>query len=145
MLKKTITYEDYNGNTRTEDFYFNLTQVEIAELEYGLMPGKTITESFQTLIDSRDMKTIIATIKEFLLKSYGIKSEDGKRFIKSQEIRDSFEQSPAFDQIYMSLASDADYAADFMIAIIPKEMKNSLGDNPKQNLLNKMNEVTDSN
>ena len=60
MLKKTITYEDWNGKTRTEDFYFNLTRVECAELEFGLMPGKTLTESFQTLIDSNDMKTIIA-------------------------------------------------------------------------------------
>lgn len=145
MLKKTITYEDWNGKTRTEDFYFNLTRVECAELEFGLMPGKTLTESFQTLIDSNDMKTIIATIKELLLKAYGVKSEDGKRFIKNDEIRESFEQNPAFDEIYMSLATDASYAADFLVAIVPKDFTASLGSNPSQALLNQMNEVADSN
>ena len=138
MLKKTITYEDWNGKVRTDDFYFNLTRVECAELEFGLGPGKSLTESFQTLIDNNDMGVIIATIKDILLKSYGIKSEDGKRFMKSQEIRDSFEQNPAFEIVYMELATNAEYAADFLTSIIPKSFSEQLGDNPKKELLNRM-------
>lgn len=142
MLKKTIKYEDWNGTTRTEDFYFNLTRTEVAELEFGLGPGKSFTDSLQTLIDTKDMGIIIKTIKDILLKSYGVKSDDGKRFIKNQDVRDSFEQNPAFDIIYMDLATNADYAADFFIGILPKEMTESLGPNPKQEILNRMEKMS---
>ena len=137
MLKKTVTYEDWNGNTRTEDFYFNLT--ECAELEYGLGPGKSLTESFQTLIDTNDMGTIIATIKEIILKAYGVKSDDGRRFMKNDEIRQAFLENPAFDEIYMSLALDANYAADFLTGIIPTDITKELGPDPKKELLNRIN------
>lgn len=139
MLKKTITYEDWNGRTRTEDFYFNLTRTECAELEFGLVPGKSLTESFQTLIDNNDMAVIIATIKDILLKAYGEKSDDGRRFMKNQEIRDAFEQNPAFDIVYMELATNAEYAAEFLTGIIPKDFTNNLGPNPKNELLARMN------
>jgi hypothetical protein len=141
MLKKTVTYEDWNGVTRTEDFYFNLTRTECAELEYGLGPGKSLTDSFQTLIDTKDMGTIIATIKDILLKAYGVKSDDGRRFMKNDEIRQAFLENPAFDEIYMSLATDAGYAADFLTSIIPKDLTKDLGPDPKQELLNRMNET----
>ena len=142
MLKKTITYEDWNGTTRTEDFYFNLTRTECAEIEYGLLPGKTLSESFGTLMADKDMSTIISTIKELLLKAYGVKSEDGRRFIKNQDVRDAFEQNPAFDKIYMELASNAEYAAEFLTSIMPKDMTSELGANPKQELLKRMEQVT---
>lgn len=142
MLKKTITYEDWNGRTRTEDFYFNLTRTECAELEYGLGPGKSLTESFNTLIDNNDMGVIISTIKDILLKSYGVKSEDGRRFIKNDEVRDSFEQNPAFDIVYMELATNAEYAAEFITNIIPKDFTERLGPNPQKELLSRMNEFT---
>lgn len=141
MLKKTITYEDWNGKTRTEDFYFNLTRTECAELEFGLGPGKSLSSSFQTLIDNNDMGVIISTIKKLLLTSYGVKSDDGRRFIKNDEVREAFEQNPAFDQIYMELATNADYAADFLTAIMPSDIREALGPDPKQELLNRMNDT----
>ena len=135
MLKKTVTYEDWNGITRTEDFYFNLTRTECAELEYGLGPGKSLSESFQTLIDTRDMGEIIKTMKEVVLKAYGVKSDDGRRFMKNDEIRTAFVENPAFDEIYMELATDSDKAADFLTGIIPRQAIDQLGPNPKQELL----------
>lgn len=142
MLKKTITYKDWNDTTRTEDFYFNLTRTECAEIEYGLLPGKTLSESFATLVADKDMATVISTIKDILLKSYGVKSDDGRRFIKNQDVRDAFEQNPAFDMIYMELASNAEYAAEFITSIMPKDVTSELGANPKQELLKRMEQMT---
>ena len=139
MLKKTIEYEDWNGKTRTEDFYFNLTRPEIAELEYGLGPGKSLTGSIQDLIDAKDFGAVLATTKELILKSYGVKSDDGRRFVKNQEIRDSFEQNPAYDILYMELATNAESLADFIAGLMPKSMLNSLGPNPKATILDKLN------
>ena len=144
MLKKTITYEDWNGKTRTEDFYFNLTRTECAELEFGLGPGKSLSDSFQTLIDNNDIGVIIATIKKLLLTAYGVKSEDGRRFIKNDDVREAFEQNPAFDQIYMDLATNADNAADFFIAILPSSSIEALGPNPKKELLDRMHDTVKS-
>ncbi len=144
MLKKTITYEDWNGKTRTEDFYFNLTRTECAELEFGLGPGKSLSSSFQTLIDNNDMGVIVATVKKLLLTAYGVKSDDGRRFIKNDEVREAFEQNPAFDQIYMELATNAEYAADFLTAILPSNVTESLGANPKKELLNRMQDTMKS-
>lgn len=141
MLKKTITYEDWNGNIRTEDFYFNLTQVEIIELEFNVVPGTSLSESISDLVKANDMTTIISTIKKILLYSYGVKSSDGKRFIKNDDIRDSFEQNPAFDILYMELATNSEYAADFIAGIIPSSAKQKLGSNPQEALLLKMNEL----
>lgn len=144
MLKKTITYEDWNGKTRTEDFYFNLTRTECAELEFGLGPGKSLSSSFQTLIDNNDMGVIVATVKKLLLTAYGVKSDDGRRFIKNDEVREAFEQNPAFDQIYMELATNAEYAADFLTAILPSNITEALGANPKKELLNRMQDTMKS-
>lgn len=144
MLKKTVTYEDWNGVTRTEDFYFNLTRVECAEIEYGTN-GASLSESIQDLVAARDMKTVISIIKKVLLMSYGVKSPDGKRFIKNDETRDSFEQNPAFDILYMELATDAEKAADFISGIIPSSMRENLGDNPKKALLEQMQDFSANN
>ena len=146
MLKKTVTYEDWNGRTRTEDFYFNLTRTECAELEYGLVPGKSLSDSFQIFVESNDIAEIIKAMKEVVLKAYGVKSEDGRRFMKNDEIRTAFLESPVFDEIYMELATDSDKAADFLVNIMPKEAVENLGPNPKQGLLNQTkNVLKDSN
>lgn len=144
MLKKTITYEDWNGETRTEDFYFNLTRTELIEMETGMVPGRSLTEVLQTLISDRDMGTIVQTIKEIVLKAYGEKSSDGKRFVKNQDVRDSFEQNPAYDILYMELAQDAEKAADFLNGIMPSQVTETLGENPKEALLVKMKEFEES-
>jgi len=117
MLKKTITYEDYDGNKRTEDFYFNLSKAEVLEMEMGISGG--MTQMLNRIIAEQDSERIIKTFKEIILKAYGEKSPDGKRFIKSEELSTAFSQTEAFSQLFMELATDADAAAKFVNGIIP--------------------------
>lgn len=145
MLKKTITYTDWNGVERTEDFYFNLSRVELVELEFSIGPGKSLSDSIKSLMNANDMGTVIKLIKDIILTSYGEKSPDGKRFIKNQEIRDSFEQNPAFDVLYMDLATNAEATAEFVAGIIPAAIRSELGDNPEKNLLDRMTNLADAN
>lgn len=118
MLKKTITYTDYNGVERTEDHYFNLTKAEVVEMEMGVSGG--YTEMINRVISAQDAPTIMKTFKEFISKSYGIKSLDGIRFEKSDEISRAFMQTEAYSVLFMELCTDAGAAAAFVNAIIPK-------------------------
>lgn len=118
MIKKTITYTDYNGNPRTEDFYFNLSQAEVTEMELTTDGG--LAEKLKRIIDARDVPTIIGLFKDLVLRSYGVKSADGRRFQKSQELRDAFEQSEPYSIIFMDLATNADLAVEFVNGIVPK-------------------------
>ena len=130
MLKKTITYTDWNGEERTEDFYFNLTRVEIYELEYDVEPGTSLTEVLDTLVKSKDYGRLIGTIKKVILTAYGEKSADGKRFMKGEDIRRSFEENPAFDELYMSLITDPKKIAEFIVGIMPSSVRDNLGSDP---------------
>lgn len=121
MLKKTITYTDYNGNERTEDHYFNLTKAEVVEMEMGINGG--YTEMINRIISAQDAPTIMKTFKEFISKSYGIKSLDGIRFEKSEEISNAFMQTEAYSVLFMELCTNAGAAAEFVNAIIPKADK----------------------
>lgn len=138
MFKKSITYEDYNGQTVTEDFYFNLTKIECMEIEFDTDNHSSLSDSIKDLIDAKDMATVIRIIKRIVLTSYGVKSSDGKRFIKSDELRESFEQSPAFEELYWSLVTNSEEAASFIAGIVPQIVRDTLGDNPKEELLNRM-------
>lgn len=120
MLKKTITYTDYKDVERTEDFYFNLTKAEIMEMEMSTSGG--LAEAIQRIVAAQDAPAIIKIFKELVLKAYGIKSPDGKRFIKSDEIAAEFSQTEAYSQLFMELATDADAAAKFVNGIVPAEM-----------------------
>lgn len=117
MLKKTITYTDFNGISRTEDFYFNLTAAEVTEMEMSTVGG--LAEMIQQIVAAKDIPSIVKVFKDLILRSYGIKSPDGKRFMKSQQISEEFAQTNAFSDLYMELATDADKAAEFTNAIIP--------------------------
>lgn len=121
MLKMTRTYEDYNGVSRTEDFYFNLTEAEVTELEVSVDGG--LVEMINRIVASRDGKQIIALFKDVILRAYGEKSPDGKRFIKNQELRDAFAQTNAYSDLFMELATDAQAASAFVNGIIPKNKK----------------------
>lgn len=120
MLKKTITYTDYNGNERTEDFYFNLNKAELTEMEAGVEGG--YGEMLQRIVDSNDNKQIVETFKSIILKAYGEKTLDGKRFIKSKELSEAFSQTEAFVELFMELATNEKAAADFVNGIIPKNI-----------------------
>lgn len=120
MLKKTVTYTDYNGVERTEDFYFNLSKAEITEMELSTAGG--FAEMIQKVVAAQDGPTIIKVFKDLVLKAYGEKSADGKRFIKSEELTTAFTQTEAYSQIFMELATDAKAASDFVNGIIPADM-----------------------
>lgn len=120
MLKKTITYTDYNGNERTEDHYFNLSKAEIMEMEMSISGG--LSEMIRKIVAAQDAPAIIKIFKDLILKAYGEKSPDGKRFIKSDELRTAFAQSEAYSQLFMELATNADEAAKFVNGIIPGDM-----------------------
>ena len=119
MLKKTITYTDYNGLECKEDFYFNLTQAEIMEMELTTEGG--LAETITKIVDAKNVTEIIRIFKSLILKSYGVKSPDGKRFIKSDEISTAFSQTEAYSILFMELSTDAEAAANFVNGIIPAE------------------------
>lgn len=119
MLKKTITYQDYNGNERTEDLYFNLSRAEVIEMEMGITGG--LTEMIKKIVAAQDTPAIIRVFKDLILKSYGEKSADGRRFIKSEELSNAFSQTEAYTQLFMELATDADAASKFLNGIIPAD------------------------
>jgi hypothetical protein len=119
MLKKTITYEDFDGNERTEDFYFNLTKAEITEMNLSATGG--LQKIIERLIAEQDGKRIIELFKDVILRSYGEKSLDGKRFIKTQEIRDGFEQTQAYSELFMELATNTESATAFINGVVPQK------------------------
>ena len=127
MIKETITYTDYNGTERKEDFYFNLTKAEIMEMEMSTKGG--LAETIQRIIAAQDQPAIIKIFKDLIIKSYGVKSTDGKRFIKNDEVVDEFVQTEAFSQMFMKLATDADAAAKFVNGIVPADMAKQMAEN----------------
>lgn len=126
MLKKTITYTDYNGVERKEDFYFNLSKAEIMEMELSTTGG--LAEMIQKVVAAQDTPSIMKIFKELILKAYGEKSADGKRFIKNSELTAAFEQTEAYSNLFMELATDADAAAKFVNAIVPADLAKQIPD-----------------
>lgn len=120
MLKKTITYTDYNGTERTENFYFNLSKAELIEMELSTEGG--LAEMMKRITEAKDAPAIIRLFKELVLKSYGVKSDDGRRFIKSEELSEGFSQTEAYAQIFMELATDDEAAAAFINNVMPKDL-----------------------
>lgn len=118
MLKKTITYTDYNGTERTEDFYFNMTMPELMELELSIPGG--YSGMLQSIVDADDQATILKIFKEIIFKAYGEKSEDGRRFIKSEELSQAFSQTEAYVKLYMDFSTNAEAASEFINGIIPE-------------------------
>lgn len=123
MLKKTINYIDYNGKETSEDCYFNLTKLELTRL--NLNAGKKgLAEVIKKAVHEDDNKTIFDLFETLILKAYGEKSEDGKRFIKSEELSLAFSQSPAYEALFDEITRDDKAAADFMNAVIPEIPEN---------------------
>ena len=123
MIKKTITYTDYNGVERSEDFYFNLSKAELMEMELGTTGG--LAETIERITAAQDGPSIIKHFKNIILKAYGEKSDDGKRFIKSDEISKAFSETEAYSILFMELATNPDEAAKFINGVIP-----NTGDKP---------------
>lgn len=121
MYVKEMEYTDFNGVTRKEKFYFNLTKAEILDMELGKTGG--LTEYIQKILSAQDTPEIMALFRTLLLKSYGVKSDDGRRFIKNDQVREDFEQTQAFSDLYMLLALNDNEASKFVNAIVPADMK----------------------
>ncbi len=117
MLKKTIKYTDFDGNERTEDFYFNITKAEALEIEMATDGG--LTKQLETVVLEKDASKILSIFKNIILKAYGEKSPDGKKFIKTQELRNQFAATEAYSELFMELM-DHDKATTFINAVIPK-------------------------
>ena len=120
MLKKTITYVDYNGTERTEDFYFNLSKAEIAKMELEIPGG--MTEMLKRITAAQDTPSLVKIFEDLILRSYGVKSDDGKRFIKTSELKEEFKQTEAYSELFMELATNADAASAFINGIIPADV-----------------------
>lgn len=130
MLKKTIKYTDYNGVERTEDFYFNLNKAEIMEMQLTTVGG--LDTYLKKIISTQDVPTLMRIFKDLVLKSYGVKSDDGRRFIKNDQLREEFEQTEAYSILYMELSTDADAAAAFVNGIIPADVAKQLPKDPNE-------------
>jgi len=123
MLKKTITYTDYNDIERTEDFYFNLSKSEVAEMELGVEGG--LSETLKKIVATHNNKELMAHFKRLILKAYGEKSPDGRRFIKSADLSEAFSQTEAYSALFFELM-DGDKAAEFIKGILPKDLADAV-------------------
>lgn len=120
MLKKTITFKDFNDEEVSEDHYFHLSKAELIELEMSVHGG--FSDWMKAVVAAEDGTTIMTEFKKIILSSYGVRSEDGRRFIKNQDLREMFESSEAYSSLFVELVTDADAAAEFISGIIPTDM-----------------------
>lgn len=138
MLKKTITYTDFNGVERTEDFYFHLTEAEVSNMELDAEGG--LANKIQKIVDSKDISKIKDYFQWLVLKSYGEKSDDGRRFMKSEEISKNFSYTQAYSDLWMELITETDAAIEFVKGIMPKAVVDrALQENP--NLLEEVSKA----
>lgn len=134
MLKKTITYTDYDGMERTEDFWFNLSKTELTKLDAELPGG--VLGVLRKIIDKKDRKALVDFIETLILRSYGEKTLDGKRFVKTPEMAEEFMQTPAYDELFMSILSDTDSQTSFINGVIPQSMAKEIEQTDKKQVEN---------
>ena len=120
MIKKTITYSDFNGNERTEDFYFNLTKAEITKMELSTKGG--LAEMIQRIVAAQDTPAIIEVFEDLIKRSYGVKTPDGRGFVKRTDDLEAFMSTEAYSQLFMELATESDAAAKFVNGVVPADM-----------------------
>lgn len=121
MFKKTITYKDFNGQQRTEDFYFNLTEAEVIEW-LTTNTDATLDEVLNQMRKKSDISGLLSATKDLIYRSYGEKSVDGRRFVKTPEVKASFMETNAYSALFMELCTNAEKSAEFLNNIIPEEM-----------------------
>ena len=134
MRKETITYTDYNNVTRTEDFFFNLNEAELTALQYGVDGG--LKEMLERIVKSNDNKQIVACFHELIAKSYGEKSPDGRRFVKSKELSEAFMQTEAYNELMLRFMTDATYSAEFINDVLADVTKRTKERNAKKDEIN---------
>lgn len=119
MIKKTITYTDYNGNQRTESFWFNLTKAEVTRMEMSVHGG--MAEMIDRIIAAQDAPSLISTFETMIQKSYGVKTPDGRGFVKRPEDLEAFMATEAYSELFMELVTNATAAAEFVNGIMPND------------------------
>lgn len=139
MVKKTITYKDYNGDKRTEDFYFDLNETEVIELQVTTEGG--LENMINRIVASNDSAEIYMLFKKIVFAAYGVKSPDGRKFVKNDSVREDFQASPAYNELIKSFMSNPTAAADFITSILPTEM---LGSDDMQQIEVKKQEAMDA-
>lgn len=122
MFKKTIEYTDYNGVDRTESFYFNLSPADLIDME---VESGGYKQMIQNIIDSQDIRSLMKAFKELIRRSYGVKSQDGKHFVKNDEVFEEFVSTPAYSNLIMEFLEDTDKAVEFVNGIMPKPANTS--------------------
>lgn len=120
MNSKTVTYKDWNGKDRTETFYFHFSQAELMEMEISQEGG--FSERVKKIAAANNLPDMLKIWKNFVLDAYGVKSEDGRRFMKNDEIRQSFVECPAYSIIFMELATNTEAASNFINTVVPADM-----------------------
>lgn len=120
MLKRTIKYKDFNDNEVSEDFYFNISRAELVRLEMSFDDG--IEKAVKKMMETKDRAALINQFEDLVLKAYGQKSEDGKRFIKSTQLREEFAQHAAYEQLFFELITNEQTIADFILGVLPKDL-----------------------
>ena len=138
MLKKTITYTDSDGMERTEDFWFNLSKTELTKLDAELPGG--VLGVLRKIIDKKDRKALVDFIETLILRSYGEKTLDGKRFVKTPDMAEEFMQTPAYDELFMSILSDTDSQTSFINGVIPQSMAKEIEQTDKKQVENALAE-----
>jgi len=120
MLKREIKFEDFDGNQSSDIFYFNISKPELVELEVEHEGG--FGKMLESIVETKNNKELIKKFKDIVLLAYGVKSEDGKRFIKSDQLREEFSQTAAYNELFMELATDDNAAVQFLTAVLPKDI-----------------------
>lgn len=123
MIKETITYKDFNGHERTEDFYFNFTEQELAEMNWSTAGG--LDQLYQDIVQAEDGEQVVKVFKKLIMDSYGKKTPDGRGFVKTEEILLDFVSTNAFSDLFMRLASDDKEAARFFNGVLPDSLKDN--------------------
>lgn len=124
MLKKRIKFEDFNGEEREEDFYFNLTKTELVKWELGTTGG--LQSLIQKIVDTKDSGALLKIFDDIIGMAYGVRSDDGKRFIKSKELTDEFRQTNAYDEMFIEFMQNPDKYNEFLKAVIPAEVSKEM-------------------
>lgn len=131
MYKKTIVFEDYDGNERKEDFFFNLNTGELIEMNMSITGG--LEKMLKNIIDAQDNKRLFEVFKDIILRSYGEKSADGKRFVKidadGHRLAQDFMQTDAYSVLLTELVSDTTAATEFVNGIVPQKLAEEVAKN----------------
>lgn len=124
MLKKTIRYTDFNDQEVVEDFYFFLSPTDLVEMEVSYKEG--LSEHIRQILMSEDKAAIVEMLRNFLLSAYGKKSEDGRKFFKTKELREDFVSCPAYSKLFMEICTDNDAQNQFLSGIMPAELQEEI-------------------